>query len=48
MAIGSSWPWTDHEKKVWARFWATISSLLRREVVDSTVIGGSCAATGGH
>ena len=30
--------WTDHEKKVCARFRATISSLVMREVVDSTVI----------
>src|SRR5262245_24461714 len=28
MAIGSSAPWTDHEKSVWARVSATISSLV--------------------
>src|SRR5215208_4769793 len=40
MAMGSSCPWTDHEKKVLARFAATISSLVMREVADSTVIDG--------
>ena len=28
MAIGSTWPCTDHENTVWARESATISSLV--------------------
>src|SRR5438046_257973 len=38
MAIGSSAPWIDHEKNVWARLRATISSLVSRSWVTSTLM----------
>jgi hypothetical protein len=41
MAIGSSWPWTDQEKTVKARFCAAISALLMLLVADSMAIVGS-------
>src|SRR5215213_8423970 len=41
MAIGSSRPWTDHEKNVWSRLRATISSLVSRWVAESTAMAGS-------
>src|SRR6266446_1524825 len=41
MAIGSTWPCTDHEKKVWARFSATISALLMLLAADSMAMVGS-------
>src|SRR6185295_714202 len=41
MAIGSSWPWTDHEKKVCLRLSAAISALLMLLAADSMAITGS-------
>src|SRR3954468_5298249 len=39
--MGSIAPWTDQEKNVCARFSATISSLVIRALVVSTLIGTS-------
>src|SRR6476660_1118326 len=41
MALGSSWPWTDHEKNVYLRLSAATSALVMFLAADSMAIVGS-------